>query len=129
MDIFAVAAVSLCAVVIAALLKQKNGEYALLLSMITVIMILMFVLQKAAPLAEEIERLAGADLLGETYIPILLKAVGITIITQATMNICKDGGQNALAYAVDMTGKISVLLLCLPVISRIFEYIRQILSL
>ncbi len=122
------AAVTICAVVMAALLKKNSTEYATLLSLITVIMILMLVLEKTMPLIEEIQRLADADLFGVEYIPVLLKSVGITILTQVTSNICKDSGQKALSYSVELAGRISILILCLPIITAILSYIHQILS-
>lgn len=129
MDIFAIAAVVICAVIIAALLKRKNSEYALLLSLITVVMILAAALQNILPLVEEMQALADAELFGFPYLSVLLKAVGITIMAQAAAALCLDGGEKALAYAVETAGRAAILFLCLPVITGILGYIREILSL
>lgn len=128
MDIFAVAAVTLCAVVIAALLKRTNAEYTLLIAVVTVIFVLMSVLERVIPLVEEVRAVAEIGLFAEPYLEVLLKAVGITILAQITREICKDSGQAALAYSVDLAARVTILMLCLPIISSIFGYIQEILA-
>lgn len=129
MDIFGVAAVSLCSVVIALLLKRRNEEYTMLLSLVTVIMLMVAALQNAAPMISEIQALTNSGLFNNGYIEILMKTIGITIISQVTVNICKDSGQSAVAYGVNLAGKVAVLVIAMPIITGIFSYINEILAL
>lgn len=128
MDIFPIIAVTLFAVIMAAMLKKNNIEYGLILSLMSVILILLFVLEKTLPFIEEIQALINSDITGLEVLPILLKVVGITIISQMTSTICKDSGQSALAYSVDIAARVSILILCLPVFTNILNFIHEILS-
>ena len=128
MDIFHIAVVALCAVVLAALLKKVSSEQGILLSTAAVVLILLLVLESAAPLVTQLQSLMDANLLDDLYIGVLIKALGITIIAQVTEKICKDCGESGLAYSVSIAARTAILLLTLPIISQIFTYLSEILE-
>ena len=62
------------------------------------------------------------------YVEILLKALGIAVLTQYTAEICRECGENSAASGVELTGKIEILLLCLPLIDEILVMADKLLS-
>ena len=62
------------------------------------------------------------------YVEVLFKALGIAILTQYTAEICRECGENAAASGVELTGKIEILLLCLPLIDEILVMADKLLS-
>ncbi|WP_302402033.1 SpoIIIAC/SpoIIIAD family protein [Neglectibacter timonensis] len=127
MEIFGISACVLCAVLFAAVVKKSNREYALLMTILTAILILLAVFQKVAPFLEEIEAIAQSESFDSSYLLVLLKAVGITLVGQTTSSLCKDAGESTLAFAVELASKAAILLVSLPVILKIFEYLSEIL--
>ena len=127
MEIFGISACVLCAVLFAAVVKKSNREYALLMTILTAILILLAVFQQVAPFLEEIEAIAQSESFDSGYLLVLLKAVGITLVGQTTSSLCKDAGESTLAFAVELASKATILLVSLPVILKIFEYLSEIL--
>ena len=127
MEIFGISACVICAVLFAAVGKKSNREYALLMTILTAILILLAVFQQVAPFLEEIEAIAQSESFDSGYLLVLLKAVGITLVGQTTSSLCKDAGESTLAFAVELASKAAILLVSLPVILKIFEYLSEIL--
>ena len=127
MEIFGISACVICAVLFAAVVKKSNREYALLMTILTAILILLAVFQQVAPFLEEIEAIAQSERFDSGYLLVLLKAVGITLVGQTTSSLCKDAGESTLAFAVELASKAAILLVSLPVILKIFEYLSEIL--
>lgn len=128
-DIFGIGICAVCAVVFGALVKKSNKEYALVMTVTAAVLILLAVLQKAEPLVEQIEELAGSGMFHGDYILVMLKAVGITIVGQMTSQVCKDAGEAALGYTVDLAAKVAVLAVSFPVLLKLFEYLGEIMKL
>ncbi len=126
MDIFSVGACALCAVVLGALIKRSNREFALLTAAAACIFILLSALDRLGPLLAQIEGLAEAGELYGQVLPPVLKAVGIALAGELVSRICKDAGESALAYTVELASKAAVLGVSLPLLLQVFEYLEEI---
>lgn len=129
MTIFEIAVIALCSIILSGLLKKVSSEQGLLLSIASIVLILLIVLETAAPFIGQMKSIADSSGFTGNYLDILLKALGITVVGQITESICKDCGESALAYGVNIAAKIAVLMLSLPIISTIFDHLTEILSL
>lgn len=127
MDIIVIVVIALCVVVLSALIKKVDPSQSLLLSLTAVVIILVFVLRESAGLFGQLSSIIGTA--NEEYLTVLLKALGITILGQAAMAVCKDCGETAMAYAVDIATRAAVLVLSIPILTAIFNYISEILRL
>lgn len=129
MDIFGIGALAVCAAVIGALVKKSNREYAVLLAAGTAVLILLAALEQAGPLVSRIQDLSGAKAFHGEYLTVMLKAVGIAAAGQLAVHVCKDAGESALAYAVDLAAKTAILASALPLLLEIFDCLEEILRL
>ena len=55
------------------------------------------------------------------YVPVLLKAVGFSILTEISVGICSEAGEEGLARAVGTVGRCEIVLLSLP-------YVRELVG-
>ena len=62
-------------------------------------------------------------------IKILLKIVGVGYLTEFGAGILQDFGSNAVADKVILGGKLTIVLLSLPIIQSLLELIRSFLEL
>ena len=62
------------------------------------------------------------------YIKILLKITGITFISEIASDISKDCGYSSVASQVQIFGKISVLVISLPVFAELISKVGGLLS-
>ncbi|CCX38945.1 stage III sporulation protein ad putative [Clostridium sp. CAG:1013] len=126
MELFGIGILALCAVLFAALVQKSNKEYALLISLGAATVLLLLILDKAAPLLQELRSMAGSGALEGDAIQLMLRAVGITVVGQVVSRLCKDGGESALSYTVDLAARGAVLAAALPVVGKILEYLGEI---
>ncbi|WP_322199453.1 stage III sporulation AC/AD family protein [Acutalibacter intestini] len=124
-----IAVCALCASVFGALVKRSNREYALLLTAAAAVLMILNVLEKAGPLAEQIASLTGSGQLQGECLGVMLKAVGLTVTGQLAARMCKDAGESALAYGVELATKVAVLAASMPVLAQLFQYLGEIISL
>lgn len=128
MDIFGVGVCAVCTVIFAALVKRSNKEYALLLAVSAGVLILLAVLRELGPLVAQLRDLTLGSSGGE-YLSILLRAVGIALAGQLAANVCRDAGESALAFTVELAAKTSILAAALPLLFRILDCLEEILNL
>lgn len=129
MELFAIGICALCAVLFAALVQKTNKEYALLISLGTAAVLLLFLLERAGPVFQQVEDLAASDPLEGEAVGLMLRAVGITVVGQVVARLCKDAGESALAYTVELAARAAVLAAALPALGRLLKYLGEIAAL
>lgn len=60
------------------------------------------------------------------YLTLLLKAVGITYICEVCAAVCKDAGYAGISGQIELFGKLSVLLMGIPVLAAVIENISAL---
>ena len=126
MEIFGIGICALCAVIFGALVQKSNKEYALLISLGASVILLLVLLNRAGPLFQQVEEMASGGALGGQSIKLMLQAVGITIVGQVVSRLCKDAGESALSYTVDLAARAAVLAAALPAVGTLLEQIGEI---
>ena len=92
------------------------------------VMVTTAVLYSIAPAVEKLEYLFSQTNLDNEYLRSLLKAVGICYMTGIAADICRDSGEQALASAAELWGRISLVLLTLPMIDSLLALITGVIS-
>lgn len=121
MNMMTITGLAIVAVALGTVLKQKNPEYSLLLSLAAGVLILGMIIAAALPLFERIQALFEATGAKAEYVQILFKALGLCFITQIACDACRDLGETAIASKVETAGKLSVLLVSLPLFEKILS--------
>lgn len=121
MNIVGIAGTALIAAILAVTLKRYNQEYAVIISIIAGVVILVEILLNLTPAVQQISTLLSGTGLSSEYAMILFKSLGICFLAQFSADSCRDAGESALASKVELAGKISILVLSLP----LFENIAQ----
>ncbi len=104
-----------------ALLRQHRPEFALGISVVAgagVTLLLVGVLAEPLQTASSWLEKGGVD---EEMITLLLKALGICLLTQATADVCRDAGDSSLAARAEFVGKGALLVLILPVFVQMVD--------
>ena len=119
MGIFGIGVCALCAVLFAALVQKSNKEYALLISLAAAVGLLV----------RQVENLAGGGPLEGESVKLMLQAVGITLVGQLVSRLCKDAGESALSYTVELAARAAVLAAALPAVGELLKYLGEIAAL
>ncbi len=124
---FQIAGICLVAVLFTALLRRNAPEQAILLSVAAASAVTLWAAAALSPVLLQIDSMLTASGLTADEITVISKAAGICCITQLAGDICKDSGENALATAVTLAGKVSLLVLALPLAEQLLTQIREVL--
>lgn len=127
-SVAAIAALALISAILAVILHQYKPEYAMLLSAAAGCGILFLLLSALAPAIEQLQTIMGRAGLSMAYFKILLKGLGVCYLSQFAGDLCRDAGQTSLAGKVELAGKISVVLLALPVAMDMMEWIFTLIE-
>lgn len=127
-DTVSAAALCIIGAITAVLLKQYCREQAIFSSIAVCVIVSAAALAFASPAIEQLEVLFERTSLDKTYFKSLLKAVGICYMTGITADICRDSGEQALASAVEIWGRIALLILTLPMIDSLLNIITGVLQ-
>ena len=103
------------------LLRKKTPEQAMLLTIAILAVALARCLRAGAPLLEEVRELfdrAGIEL---AYVSILLRTLAAALVTRFCADLCKDGGSQALASAVETAGAVAALTMALPLLRAVVD--------
>ena len=72
-------------------------------------------------------KLVGNAIASET-LALMLKALGMALVSKLCADVCRDSGEAALAGGVESAGRIAILLLCLPTFRKILELVGELLG-
>lgn len=121
MNIVSIGVLTVVAVIVALTLRPKNAEIALMLTVACAVLILLAVLSQAGQIIGTVNSIVAAAQINTGYIAILLKVVGICLLTEFAVNTCRDAGCQSLAGNVSLAGKLLVTVTALPLYTDILN--------
>lgn len=127
MDIFRIAAIGLCGVVISSVVKGYKPEFATYVIITTVMVIFIMVIYKLSAVFEFLSDIYNQISYGKNFFPIILKVLAVAYIADFTAQICRDSGESAIAGKVELAGKVMIFYLAVPVMMTVMELINKML--
>ena len=128
MNILSVCVLAVVTVIFIAALRPKNAEIAVMLGLCASVVILFSLFSNIAQITDKISEITAASGISTGYIAILLKVIGICLVTEFTANVCRDSGSSSLAGTVTLTGKILVTIAALPLYSDILNVVLELVK-
>lgn len=123
-----IAAVGVAAVLMAMQLREMKPEYGMYLIFGTGLLIFFYAAKKLSFLAETLEELRTAASIDSQYLEILLKMLGISYLSEFAASLCRDGGYGSAAGQIELFGKLSILVVSMPVVRALLETMGGLLS-
>lgn len=127
MEVIKIIAIALVALILIILLKQYKPEFALYISLLTGVLILLLVMDKLTGIVQLIQSISNKANINNQFITILIKITGIAFLSEFAVSICKDAGESAIANKVDMGGKVIIISMSIPIIASLLETVVKIL--
>ena len=128
MGIIQISMLGIGAVVLALQLKQQKSEYALYLSLVAVILILIFSMNRLQVVMDTIQKMEQYTGIDAAMLKILIKLMGITYVAEFASGICKDAGFSAIGSQIEMFAKFSIMAVSVPVLLTLLETIEGLLG-
>ncbi len=127
MDIVKIVAIGITGAFFSLFLKEYKPFLSVTLAVITSCVLLFLILpqiEEITSYAKNIYRAAGGN---DVHIDSILKITGIACLAWFGSDICKDAGLSSVSSAIVIAGKSVCLVLCIPIVSQLFEMLVRIL--
>lgn len=128
MSIVSAAFSAIVIVLIAVKIREVNSGYAIALSIGACVMLMYYAVGRLGQIAQYIERLTSYVSINIAYINIILKMIGISYICRFSTDICRDAGYGAIASQIEIAGRISLILLGMPVLMSVIDLVVSIVG-
>lgn len=126
-EIIKIIGIGLVSLVIIIILKQYKPEYAIYVSIIAGILILLISINKIKGIIDVLQTISNKTYINKQFLGILLKITGIAFLTEFAVSICADAGEKAIASKIEIGSKVVIITMSIPIITSLLELIIEIL--
>lgn len=127
--LFTIVAFSIITVSICLILSKTNPEFSLMVSIIASIVAFAVIANNFTPFLNQINQFANKFNLNNIYISTMLKTLGICYLTQIASQTCVDFGYSSIGSKIELAGKLTIVLLALPMFTALIETIEKLVNL
>lgn len=114
-------------VLLAIKLKSLNSSLWVYLSLALSVFVLFYILNRLEFILEFLNDILEDIGLESGYFEILIKIVGISYLCEFTSNICRESGFVGVASQIEIGGKLTMMVMSMPILVAIVETITSIL--
>ena len=118
----------IAAAMLALYMKSVRPEYSSMISISAGIFIFGFALICLQKITGSIQTLGEYLAVSPVYIRILLRITGIAYICDFASCICKDAGYQAIAAQIELLGKLTIVVMSLPVLQTLMSAITEFIG-
>ena len=119
MDIVKIAFTGILTAVIYSFLRNNRPEIAPLAALGGASVILIIIGGRFLEIFDGADNIMGLSGIGKENASILLKALGVFVVSQFAADICYDNSCSSLAAAVELAGRVGALSLAMPMLRAV----------
>lgn len=123
MEVTKIIGIGIVGTILSVLVRTYRPELSVGVAIATALAILGIVLPEFLKLSEEIADIIGNSSLDSGYLATIVKIIGISYLSQFAVELAKDAGEGAIARKIEFGGKISILILMMPIVKNLIEVI------
>ena len=127
MSIIQIGILGVVGVLFAIQFKQEKAEIAIYICLGLSLLIFLEIFGHLKLLVETLKEIGSYIQIDASYIATLIKMLGITYLSEFSSGLCKDAGYQTIAIQIEMFGKITILVLSLPILLALLRTIREFL--
>ena len=121
MEVFKIVGFAIFAVIMVIVIKEQNKEIALILTISTCVGLMIFSISKMSGIIEMLDNLVSKSGIDKNFLNIILKVTAISYIVEFGKNVCLDAGQSAIATKLEMSGKVLIVAISIPIIGSLIN--------
>ena len=128
MEIVKPLAFLIAALVFSVFLKDKNREVSMVITLTASAAVLVFFSLKLGDVFREVISFFDFGTREAVFAELIMKILGISLITEEVETVCKDAGETSLGKNAVLIGKLSLLMLCIPLIKDVLSEVMNIVT-
>ena len=128
MSMIQVGLLGIIGIIFAVQLKQEKSEGAIYLCIAITLIIFVGMTDHLEQLVTTLREIGNFVQIQNSYILTLIKMLGITYLAEFSAGLCKDAGYSSIATQIEMFGKLTILVLSLPILLALLRTIQEFLG-
>lgn len=128
MEIIKIAGICIICAILSSLISQTNKEISVTLSIAAVAICALVIIGSVSDVISGLNSIFKVIGIDTAYLSVSFKALGICYVCELSSSSCRDCGESALASIIDISGKVAISLLCLPLLEKLTDVVRTILE-
>lgn len=124
---FNVGVLGIIIVILALQLKNIKSEYSVVIMIVGCVIIFFYSISGIIKVVEILKKIINDTGINDEQIIILLKIMGISYIAEFVSDIAKDSGYSALSNQIQIYGKITILVVSVPILESLINCINGLL--
>lgn len=128
MNIITVAGITVVAALTVVFIKKYSPEQAMVISVAAGCVISVVILIYIKTAIDEVKTILESSKLDSDMFDVVIKALGIGIVTRFSTNICNDFGQTSLSAKVELAGKVLLVFISLPTVRYILDSVMELIK-
>ncbi|MGN0606729.1 MAG: SpoIIIAC/SpoIIIAD family protein [Oscillospiraceae bacterium] len=126
-EITSVAGLCITAALMCKVIEKYNREQAAVTSIAVLSVLMIVIIPMTLPIMSSVNSIFENSGIDSENVSIIFKALGISCITQLASDICRDCGENAIASSSETFGKITLIIMALPLFSELIQMVNSLL--
>lgn len=107
--------------------RHHNSSLPTFIALTAGALIVLIMLEPLREVIDFLREIADKANIDTVYIGIVLKILAIAYIASFSSALCKDANADSLAAQIDLSGKIMILVLAIPILMAVLNSILQIM--
>lgn len=128
MDIFKIVGVGIIGVFLSMTVRAYKPELGVLTALSAAFLLILFTVPKLSGIIDGVNSLAENAVIDGYYIKSAVKIIGIAYITDFASELAKDANEALLSKKLELAGKITIIAIMMPVISRLISAILDTIA-
>ena len=120
--------ISLSALILAVFVRDYNKTASIMIMIAAAAMIFFRLASGLSEIFSSISAISSGVVTAASYIKLMIKVLGIVLITQFVADLCRDCGENALASQTETAAKVIVIAMILPLFETVIKIITGLLE-
>ena len=127
MELIKIIGVGLITSIAILVVKQVKPEIAIIITITGSLVMLLMLVEMLSAITGVFDILVNKTGIDKELFTSILKIIGIGYITEFSSNICIDSGNTTISDKILLAGKITILVLALPIITALVDIIVSIM--
>lgn len=128
MEIIKITGICIICAILSSLISQTNKEISVTLSIAAVAICALAIIGSVSDVISGLNSIFKVIGIDTAYLSVSFKALGICYVCELSSSSCRDCGESALASIIDISGKVAISLLCLPLLEKLTDVVKTILE-
>lgn len=126
-ELFKIIGVGVLTLVAYLIIKPLKPELAVFVSIVGSVIILLSCIDGLMDLINKMTSFVEKTGINTGLFGCILKIIGVGYVVEFSSNLCSNAGNSSLSDAITLAGKVTILVLSLPIVTSLIDIIIEIL--